>query len=200
VQHLREFGNFLSPRLGLFSNDTGRMVSAAINAMLPAILASLSLLLLIAFGWLVLARGVFAEGTGPLPPLGALTLGLITLLAFTVFEWRWRKSGEPWHPTGTLLAWLISLVVPVTVWGLVLWMGEPGSSLYPAVEAGGAAAGEAVLFTRLIPGGSGTALRYLWLFAPVLAWGAAIAVIVVGRTLASAAHPHAAAPVPSGGI
>ncbi len=186
VQHLREFGNFLAPRLGLFSNDTGRMVSAAINAMLPAILASFSLLLLIGFGWAVLARSMFAGGIGTLPPLGALTLGAVTLAVFTVFEWRFRRSGEPLHEGGTLVAWLISLIVPVALWGVLLATVSPASFVYPT---GGLLPEVADGAVGLDPTGaaaaSGSIVNLLWLLAPVVAWGAAIALIAAGRTLAS---------------
>jgi hypothetical protein len=177
VQHLREFGNFLSPRLGVFSHDTGRMVSAAINAMVPAILASLSFLILLSFGWLIVARLLFADGDGVLPAPGALTMGIVTLAAFAVFEWRWRRAGEPWHPAGSLASWIICLVTPVIAWWVMLDLASPGERLYPG--------------SSLLPGVTSgpQAPVTLWLLAPPVAWAAAIALIVIGRTFLSR-HTH----------
>jgi GNAT superfamily N-acetyltransferase len=51
VRHLREFSNFLRPRMGLLSPDTGRMMTAMLSAILPSLLATLSLLVLTLLAW-----------------------------------------------------------------------------------------------------------------------------------------------------
>ncbi|HUH13595.1 MAG TPA: hypothetical protein VMK65_10815, partial [Longimicrobiales bacterium] len=51
IRHLREYSNFLSPRLGLLSVDTGRLVVALLAAALPSILATVALLALVLVTW-----------------------------------------------------------------------------------------------------------------------------------------------------
>jgi hypothetical protein len=48
VRHLREFSRFLSPELGVFSIDTGRMFIAALNAIVPSLLIASSALIVFA--------------------------------------------------------------------------------------------------------------------------------------------------------
>ncbi|KFA87087.1 patatin-like phospholipase family protein [Archangium violaceum] len=92
VSHLREFSNFLNPRLGLTSLDTGRMIVATLSAVLPALLAALSLLILAPLLWQLLARLLLVEwspwhGAPPVAlPISYALLFLMTGGALCLFE------------------------------------------------------------------------------------------------------------------
>jgi len=58
VRHLRQYSNFLTPRLGVFSWDTGRMVVSAVSAMIPSLLVSVSVLVLVLCVWMVALTGM----------------------------------------------------------------------------------------------------------------------------------------------
>ncbi|MFY0528470.1 hypothetical protein ACN28I_36690 [Archangium gephyra] len=84
VRHLREFSNFLSPRLGLLSPDTGRLMTATLSAILPALLATLSLIALVLLGWYGIAWLLFAGWEkGQTPALAQLLLSGAVMLLVT---------------------------------------------------------------------------------------------------------------------
>jgi hypothetical protein len=60
IRHLREFSNFLIPRLGLLSYDTGRAVVTLLSSMIPSILASLALMTLAVLAWVLVAWILFS--------------------------------------------------------------------------------------------------------------------------------------------
>lgn len=95
IRHLREFSNFLSPRLGLLSWDTGRLVIAVVSAMLPSLAATLALLVLVvsapAWSYSVLAQLSAAAA--------AVVLGALTLFILWVME-RWLRRREGPGPAG----------------------------------------------------------------------------------------------------
>ncbi|HEX5754619.1 MAG TPA: patatin-like phospholipase family protein [Archangium sp.] len=100
VSHLREFSNFLNPRLGLMSLDTGRLLVAALSAVLPALLAALSLLILAPLLWRQLARFLLVEWSpwdGP-PPVGlGISYALMLLMTgggLFFFEWLLARQNE----------------------------------------------------------------------------------------------------------
>lgn len=86
IRHLRRFSNFLSPRLGLFSYDTGRLAVAGLTAAIPTVLATLALLLLVVVAWHGALRA-FLVGPAAWVPM----LIVMTVAAFAVFEAAWRK-------------------------------------------------------------------------------------------------------------
>jgi hypothetical protein len=119
VRHLREFSNFLNPRLGLLTYDTGRLVASIFSSTLPALAAAVSVLVLAVGVWQVFAYGLLG-----LPALSAagrwqslLVLLAVTTAVFGVEERTWITRGERW-------SWWY---VPATLIGLgalaLLWMG-----------------------------------------------------------------------------
>ena len=68
IRHLRRFSRFLSPSLGVFSYDTGRMLVALVNAVVPSLLctfAFLSLVLMASIaiaGFVLVAPGIVGTG------------------------------------------------------------------------------------------------------------------------------------------
>ena len=103
VRHLREFSRFLSPQFGLFSFDTGRMATALVNAMVPAVVASLAgvtllLITLLACAWWLL-RGptmVLAANETRIVtlPYAMLAMFGFLLLFRWVMEGLWRAGDE----------------------------------------------------------------------------------------------------------
>lgn len=94
IRHLREFSNFLSPRLGLLSADTGRVVVAALAAMIPSLLATTSLLVLLFAAWAAMALTI---GSGTLAVRVAV-LGGSTLVGLVLMEARLRSREESISP------------------------------------------------------------------------------------------------------
>ncbi|CAN5774042.1 hypothetical protein BH23GEM11_BH23GEM11_16020 [soil metagenome] len=91
IRHLRRFSNFLSPRLGLFSRDSGRLAAALVTATLPALVAALVAVILLLAGFLVLAW--FAAGPGGDAPAWVRPVALIAPAALLVLgmEYTWRR-------------------------------------------------------------------------------------------------------------
>ncbi|ATB36328.1 hypothetical protein CYFUS_001742 [Cystobacter fuscus] len=89
VRHLREFSNFLNPRLGLLSLDTGRMFVAALSAVLPSLLAAFSFLVLVLLLWLLLAWLLLLGWEGS-PPWVARAVSYALMIGVTcgaLFTW-----------------------------------------------------------------------------------------------------------------
>jgi hypothetical protein len=174
IRHLREFSNFLAPRLGIFSFDTGRMLVSALSSMVPSLLATLSLLVLLLFAWTGLAGAIFAPlgGVDPAPARSVAAMLAVTVASLVGFEVFWRRRREESPLEDYVLACAIGLASVGFAWvAATRW--PPLATVYPggarAPDALGAAAGAT-------PGA---------LLAPIVAWGGAILVLVLLRFLAS---------------
>jgi len=55
IRHLREFSRFLMPRLGFFHSETWAGIIAILGGLIPALLATLSLLVLMQYVWFSVA-------------------------------------------------------------------------------------------------------------------------------------------------
>lgn len=163
VRHLRRFSNFLSPRLEVFSYDTGRLVVAPIAGALPSLLMALSV---IALGLLIWCSIAFLLLTTP-AFWSTLTLLLLAGSIAVGFEAAWRMGDGKFEATARngvyVLLTLIALVVTGVAWSL---LGPPGASRHF----------ESVL-PRFVP--------IAVLLYPAGAFGAALLVIIVLRTLAA---------------
>jgi hypothetical protein len=101
VRHLREFSNFLSPRIGFFQSEMWNAVMAVLSAVLPAVMVASSVLALAFLIWLGVNRVILADAL-PIPMLprglrwlsAPLLLSLITLVAYIAFEIKWRREGK----------------------------------------------------------------------------------------------------------
>lgn len=166
VRHLREFSNFLAPRLGIFSYDTGRLVVTGISAMLPSLLASLSVVALALFAWIGLAWLLFSPSLSFWASVGVLVA--LTTGTLTAFELAWRRRREPSDGAAYLGAALLSIVL-TTAW----WWALPGPL----------APGAAYLAGQLLPGLEEAELTRSWayVFAPAAAWGGAFLTLVALR-------------------
>lgn len=165
VRHLREFSNFLAPRLGIFSYDTGRLLVNALSSTLPSLLAALSVITLALLAWVGCAWLLFAGTASPLVAL-AVMLG-VTAATLTMFEIAWLERKEPTDGAGYLVATILGLGLTGGTW----------IALAPALGAErGYPAGQ------VLPGFDGLgpdAATYL--LAPTAAWGTALVVLVVLR-------------------
>lgn len=129
IQHLRQFSNFLTPRLGLLSTDTGRLVIAVLSSMIPALLASLSLIILVLFVWLWLARLVYAA----MPFTSLLAQGGMTLIVLILFEWWWQRQEQA-RGVGDVTAGVLAIVVSALVWSMAIYPQITEANLYPEAQ------------------------------------------------------------------
>ncbi|HET7231269.1 MAG TPA: patatin-like phospholipase family protein [Longimicrobium sp.] len=169
IRHLREFSNFLAPRLGLFSYDTGRMLVTALSSMLPSLLAALSVLTVVILLWVGAASLLLS------PQVGVFSLPIIvaiTTAALVGFEVAWHQRREPADGSAYIAAALAGLGWTALAWYLVSagWY-DPAS-----VKAAGIA-------RRM----SEQPVWQDWhhVLAPAAAWGAALTLMAVGRWLLS---------------
>jgi Patatin-like phospholipase len=117
VRHLREFSNFLSPRIGFFQTEMWSAVMAVVSAILPALLVASTIIALGILGWLGFTSLILADGLNmPIPaphwaasilkkfPFAELTylkgwlapvaLLLLLLVVHVVGERQWRRFGK----------------------------------------------------------------------------------------------------------
>jgi hypothetical protein len=193
VRHLREFSNFLCPRLGLLSADTGRMIAAAVGAAIPALLAALALIVLVLMLWAWFAEALLFHAGNPHEAPGLLTVsgtvmllltfpGLVLCEVFTLKEdararrLRHLEGGLP-SGWGGRLGLYVAASLAATGGVLFFWDmlvarsgGRPGQC------------GDAGLCTLSLAPPASIASVF---FTPSLAWVATVGVIVLLRWLLS---------------
>ncbi len=117
VRHLREFGNFLAPRIGFFQSETWGAVLAVLSAMLPALLVALAF---IAVGELLWVAAAMA--TLPWEPWRAMTAVILMAL---VVEWlcerRWAGRGKAEDAAFPTRWWVGTAIVTIVAGGCVWW-------------------------------------------------------------------------------
>ena len=170
VRHLREFSNFLSPRLGIFSYDTGRLAVTALGSMLPSALAALSVIALAILAWTSAVWVLFS----PASPAWAATLLMDggTLAALVLFELAWLRRKEPDDGSAYLFAALLGLALTAAAWYAADYWWLPENAYVDGQR-----------LPALRPDQVWTDWRYV--LAPAAAWGAALQVLLVGRWLFS---------------
>lgn len=93
-RHLREFSNFLVPRLGLFSVDTGRIVASFLAAVIPSLIFTVFTLTLLLSFYKILIMGfegvLFDPPTDILRFVGILA-GFITIIVLAGSEAIWPE-------------------------------------------------------------------------------------------------------------
>ena len=97
IRHLREFSNFLTPRLGFFSTDMWVGVVSIVSGMLPTLLMAFCLLVMaitgfIFVGSLLLGPVAFVFATVPIPIISMVTMMVVTALVVFVLENTWRDK------------------------------------------------------------------------------------------------------------
>lgn len=202
VRHLREFSNFLRPRMGLLSPDTGRMMTAALSAVIPSLLAALSLIVLALLFWFGLAWLLLVgwQSEQPLPfarlALSGAVMFLVTCALLGFLEWRLlvqdervkkarsqstcAKTTDTPAPARWSFPYFLgdSLLTALFVLGVWAWL------LYAYHED--AWVGQGVLLNVPTLPESGLKLKErFYVFSPALAWVAAAGVLVLRRWLLS---------------
>jgi len=115
VRHLREFSNFLSPRLGLFNLETGNIASVLVASIVPSLLASLCFLLLALYAWVACGWILFSRSS-PVS-LAGLLFALLGIQVF--FEGVWRRCSKAEQRSGWI--YTIALLIVLAAGGLAWW-------------------------------------------------------------------------------
>ncbi|RKH62915.1 hypothetical protein [Corallococcus aberystwythensis] len=209
IRHLREFSNFLRPRSGLLNSDTGRIVASVSSAIIPSLLAALSLLVLGVLAWVGLAWAALLPGRVAWP--GGFARGLPWLLLFVPPLWAWRRKrlearlaacagllGALCLRGGLLLLFVLTAVelTQGEWWWRRRELAQPGEDrlsaegsgayLLAAVCAVGLTVGFGGLFAPAASAPDVSGWRVLRaLFTPAVAWGAAAGALILGRFLFS---------------
>ncbi len=153
VRHLREFSNFLSPRIGFFQSEMWNAVMAVLSAMLPAItvasaVIALAFLIWLGFSSLILAAtlkiplplqdwftarwGLTAASPGWLKVVAALLRGgtvplllsVLTVIIYFCSERAWIKAGKAEQFASKKSWWAAYIIIPLLI--LVLtWVAWP---------------------------------------------------------------------------
>ena len=99
VRHLREFSNFLVPRLGFFNVDMWYGVVAILGGMVPTLIMGSSLLGITCLLWLFahfflgLAPSAMSDYPILYPAVGIVSMAALTAAVLILFEWWWRRSA-----------------------------------------------------------------------------------------------------------
>jgi hypothetical protein len=166
VRHLREFSNFLSPRLGVFSYDTGRIAVTALGSMLPSLLAALSVIALAILLWTSAVWVLFSPASPPWADTLLMDGG--TLGALALFELAWLRRKEPSDGAAYLAAALLGVGLVAAAWYAADYWWLPENA-YVAGQR----------LPALRPDQKWTDWRYV--LAPAAAWGAALQVMLFAR-------------------
>jgi patatin-like phospholipase len=132
VRHLREFSNFLSPRIGFFESEMWNAVMAVLSAVLPAVLVASSVIVLaflVWFGTTILtlpepAWFCLALPSWLSPWIAPMVTSVIIILIHFGFERAWRRSQkaeETWRPPKSVYLVAIIALIGGTLWWY--WLG-----------------------------------------------------------------------------
>ena len=152
VRHLREFSNFLSPRIGFFQTEMWNAVMAVVSAILPALLVASTIIALAILTWLGFTSLIVADGLKiavPAPgwaapildkfPFAELTylkgwlapvaLLLLLVVVHVVGERQWRRFGkaEPlsWSkPEDAAFRSVLLIIVSIGIIGGWTWLSH----------------------------------------------------------------------------
>src|SRR5262249_34109157 len=91
VRHLREFGNFLVPRIGFLESETWNSLVAVLGGLIPSLIVATAVLACLWLGWLFL---LFHVVWRPDPWIGSTTTAALTVAVLVVAEWSWRRRGK----------------------------------------------------------------------------------------------------------
>ncbi len=114
VRHLREFSNFLAPRVGFFETETWNAVIAIVSSSLPALAAALAVISLGLCAWLLLAFSSMQ-----LHPL-LIMLGLPVVIGMLLeANWGWWKASE--NVGLAIRAYAVFLLISLPIIGALAW-------------------------------------------------------------------------------
>jgi hypothetical protein len=190
VRHLREFSNFLSPRAGLFDTESWGAAVVFLAALIPALLAALSVLGLSLVAWFTLTFYLACLS----PWGGAVFVGCFTLAVLLGLEWWWRKdpTGDPADSSllrvvatsgaaAVAVGWLHAHEQSIVAWAKPAsvsgWISYPAAGGYDAwwTLVGLTSKGGWILSPRL--------------YEPSLVWGAVALALLLLRFRGAFAQP-----------
>ncbi|MFQ5526622.1 MAG: hypothetical protein ACE5GX_10210, partial [Thermoanaerobaculia bacterium] len=166
VRHLREFSNFLRPRMSLFSFSTGRIAAGLISAIVPCLLVALMVISVAIGFWLLVASLFVREGSSA--AVSAWWMFGLTFVAHYLVEFLWlRRPEDPEARARLAYAWwaIASSTVAAVLW-LVLWRLVPLPYSF--------------LFRPLASGQTQSA-QLMLAFWPLLAWGGSLGFLIAVR-------------------
>src|SRR5262245_29009504 len=129
VRHLREFSNFLSPRVGVGQTETWNFVVALLAAMVPSLVAAAAVLVLVLWA----ANGLAASlRLATDSDVGLLTVAYaaatVVVIAFGELVWRRLKKATEEDQGGVLF--VVSAVIGVAV-ATATWRAGVGRTWSP---------------------------------------------------------------------
>ena len=124
VRHLREFGNFLAPRIGLFESETWALVVTAVGTIIPTLAAALSVLILGMGVWLLMTGLLWSRCPGWV----VLTASTLFLLGISIKALGYRKFAA----VGLAVVLLSCLGMVLHVSEVPVW-GQTGAFLIAMV-------------------------------------------------------------------
>lgn len=134
ILHLRRYSKFLAPNVGVFSFDTGRMLVAVLNALVPSLIGATAFLFAamlasVGIAWLVLvAPGDLARWISILGVLGHMHWGgVVVMLVFGAahlgaMSYFWKGVDD--HKARRVMVSLALLVMLAVIWGWFLSVSE----------------------------------------------------------------------------
>jgi hypothetical protein len=122
IRRLREYGNFLNPRLGILSFDTGRIVAALFASMVPTIMAAGALIALATYAWLGIASALLGPSDWR---LSVAAMVLLTLAFLALSEVAWQRKERSSDLRAYTLASTVAAAVAAALWMIVSWFSAP---------------------------------------------------------------------------
>lgn len=179
IRHLREFSNFLRPRLRLVSFETGRIVATLAGGVLPCVTVALAVIVLALLAWWGVHWALTAEASGGWLAQGlvpGLMLALLTLAVQVGLEFLWVSTAQE-EPAARARSWYWTFAVCSSVLAGLTWWLLWHVALPPSLA-----------LTRLSP--ENLATGAVAVLPPATAWLGAVAALVAGRSLFSMrSHP-----------
>ncbi len=186
IRHLREFSNFLAPRIGFFETETWAAVLAIFTAMVPTLILALAIIAAGLVLWLLASlcllpppQGMFGRGGGLLVALGIL-LGVQW-----GFERRWKSGGRaetagPVQKRAVETWWRGAVGFGILATAVAWWLIQQRGWLHSTPQVGTATRHLALGLAW----GDGQPFAFDWhLFHAPLAWAGAVLVLLVPRVL-----------------
>jgi len=134
IRHLREFSNFLMPRLGLFQSETWSGIVTVLAGLVPSLLAAAAVLAIVLAVWL-LVMSILIHSPEPVRAttlfgidwLRAVGFPILSAGIFLVAEVFWRLARKADKASRGLAAYSAFTVVGLAVFSVVLYALAPES-------------------------------------------------------------------------
>lgn len=188
VRHIREFSNFLSPRIGFFQSEMWNAIIAVVSAMLPAVVVASAVIALIFLGWLGMTSLILTDALGTPGPSwpGARTVFIALIgVSYAAFEYRWSRQGKSESLHWSWWVFHLVLISLVTLGIYFGWGRLKASALLDAVPKAGPHPWEWATSIDPTPNGyfSFSPAFSPYLFAGPILWAAVAVLVLVLRLI-----------------